>query len=287
MNHFIIAVSFIASIFTIGDISHKILTGQDYNLFAGIILVVVIFGIQLSFQVILEIKADAKDKYVPILFFIFIPIVIASASWGYYNQAILPEANLDLAISESIKISLLIVTTVFLFLYWANIFDLKFFRKPTYLGVAYGIPAMIMLSTIVYRYTFNNYPLDGYFGGFLFLLLITILSAAITKSEKIRNILSIFKISQETRKSEHSKSSHSPSREDVSIRAVIVTIFVTIICSLLFWNGKIFGGIILPILSFLAFKFDTVADLFDKFAKEYNVNPSEGESPNKSSQSDS
>ncbi len=275
MNHFIILVSFIASVFTIGDTVHKILTGQEYNLFAGIILVFVIVAVQLSFQVLMEIKADAKDKYVPILFFLFIPIVIISATWGYYNQAISPEANFEHAILESIKIATLIIITVFLFLYWATMFELNFYKKPPYLGVAYGVPAMLMLGTIVYHYTFTNNVLDPFFGGFLFLLLVTVLSAAITKSRPINKIFirlsSKFpkKSSNDLIEQDNETTPKSIIPNGLNDNAVLITLSVTALCFILFLNGQIFGGIFLPVLSFLAFRFKSLFQIFDKIVKDF------------------
>ena len=81
LKHFIGLISFIASILTIGDILYKIISGQEYNFFAWLIMLIIVALIIIFFCLLLNIEFSDQVSYIPVMFSVLLPIVIIM---GYY-----------------------------------------------------------------------------------------------------------------------------------------------------------------------------------------------------------
>ena len=125
--------------------------------------------------------------------------------------------------------------------------------------MSYGIPVMLTLSVIVYRYIFNNVTIDAYFGGFLFLVLITMLFAAGTKSQSINELfkprLKIYDEATEWSDDQAKKKDNRIKQVVVNDDKILLSLFISTASFVLFWSGSIFGGLFLPFIVLIIYFF--------------------------------
>lgn len=223
MNRFLVAISFISGILTIGDITWKIAKGQEYNLFAVILVLFAVVSIQTILWSLMELKIDLKDKYIPIIFYFYIPLVSLSSIWGYFNndyglnpEVVFPEIDsimvsfpfleidsvmesfsvidsiksslvaidsikLSMPIADALKLSLIVIVTMTLYIYWASLFNVTFHKEGKFIGPTYGVPAIIVLGVIMYKYVFLSYQIDGKLWGYLILIFVFMSLALVAK----------------------------------------------------------------------------------------------------------
>lgn len=193
MERTVTVISLIASLITIGDMLFKIAFKDSYDYTTSISLILVIVVLQLAFYYLLDLKITEKESYISLVYFALIPVIISISGWGFYKSASLDPPfgmGLEDIFSESFKAGLLIIITVGLFLFWSKATKSKTYKNSNYLSFAFGIPSVVIFLLATYRYTFNNQTLDVHFFGFILLLLITIILAAIVKSTFTSDLLS-------------------------------------------------------------------------------------------------
>lgn len=207
MEKFISAISLIAALLTIGDVIWKIINNQNYNITAVLIVIAMTIIFQLFISLITGLDVNKKDDYIPVIVYIYIPLIIVTSVSSYFRMVINTNIGYTNFLLEAFKLSVMIIVTTFLYLFWSNMFDTRFHKNKLLHGFVFGLTSSSIIGIIVYLYIINNKPTDNSLWGFVLIAFTITLASALTrlfpldKGDKVKEeSLNVIRESKEPKK---------------------------------------------------------------------------------------